>query len=137
MLLKSELTGNTENDKKKILRALQRGEFYFSLDLLGNPKGFNTTLTQGDKIHLMGSTTKFSKNMQLHINIPVRPKCEFEIVIFKDGEREMGYSTQEIRHTISSPGIYRVMVRLIPQLPLPDAKKWIPWIFTNHFRVEK
>lgn len=135
VLLRSELTGNTESDKQKILRALKRGEFYFSLDILGNPKGFSTTLRQADKTVLMGNGARLSKDTYLHINMPLRPKCDFEIVVFKDGDREAGYSTQEVRHPITSPGLYRVMVRLIPQFPLPDAKKWIPWIYTNHFKV--
>jgi hypothetical protein len=42
----------------------------------------------------------------------------------------------EIDYAITTPGVYRLEVRVIPLLPLPDAKKWIGWIYTNPFFVK-
>src|SRR5690606_8360080 len=38
VLIKSELTGNSDQDQQKILQALKDGSFYISLDLIGNPQ---------------------------------------------------------------------------------------------------
>ncbi|NUN04524.1 MAG: hypothetical protein HUU57_02070 [Bdellovibrio sp.] len=41
----------------------------------------------------------------------------------------------ETSFPITQPGTYRVQVRVSPLMPLPDAKKWITWIYTNPFFV--
>jgi hypothetical protein len=48
----------------------------------------------------------------------------------------MTSNSQVTQYYLNSPGVYRVLVRVIPTLPLPDGKKWIPWIYTNMFYVE-
>jgi hypothetical protein len=136
LLLRSELTGKINSDKAKIIKAMKEGEFYISLDVMGNPKGFNAVLKDENETFLMGSKTKLRKNLFLHYQVP-RPKVPFEIVIFKDGQ---GLKSFKEAHDGSLPitekGNYRVLVKLRLDLPLPMKPRWIPWIYTNTFYVE-
>lgn len=135
ILLKSELTGSFNSDRTKVFNALKNGNFYMALDMLGDPKGFVATLEEENKSHLMGSTVKLSKNMSLKVSLPSKPKDFFEIMIFKNGEVVARINDPETVFPITQPGTYRVQVRVSPMLPLPDAKKWITWIYTNPFFV--
>ncbi|WP_374076390.1 hypothetical protein [Bdellovibrio bacteriovorus] len=135
ILLKSELTGSFNSDRTKVFNALKNGNFYMALDMLGDPKGFVATLEEENKSHLMGSAVKLSKNMSLKISLPSKPKDFFEIIIFRNGEVVARINDPETVYPISLPGTYRVQVRVSPMLPLPDAKKWITWIYTNPFFV--
>nr|WP_295902373.1 hypothetical protein [uncultured Bdellovibrio sp.] len=135
ILLKSELTGSFNSDRVKVFNALKNGNFYMALDMLGDPKGFIATLEEENKSHLMGSAVKLSKNMSLKVSLPSKPKDFFEIIIFKNGEIVARINDPETVFPITQPGTYRVQVRVSPMLPLPDAKKWITWIYTNPFYV--
>lgn len=135
VLLEAELNGNYQKDKQKIFQALDRGQFYMSLDLLGDPKGFFSYIHDKEKIYPIGSSIKFSKNLNLKIKLPAVPSDFYEIVIYKDGEQEQIVNYPEVSYEIKSPGVYRVAVRVSVFLPLPDAKKWITWIYTNPFFV--
>ncbi|MNL24374.1 hypothetical protein D3C87_1458050 [compost metagenome] len=103
--------------------------------MLGDPKGFVATMESDGKPHLMGSEVKLTKNTVLKVSLPSRPRDEFEIVVYKDGNVIDRLTDPEITYAIKEPGVYRVQVKVIPMLPLPDAKKWISWIYTNPFYV--
>lgn len=133
VLLRSELTGNPTSDKAKLFQALKNGSFYLSVDLLGDPKGFNAWIEDRTRTHPMGAELKWNKSMVLRVTLPQEPTSFFEIVVYRDGERERTYNTVEIEHPIEQPGVYRVQVRVSPYLPLPDAKRWITWIYSNSF----
>lgn len=136
ILLKSELTGQTQGDRKKITQALRKGQFYMSLDTLANPRGFNAVIQDREgKIHGMGSTLPWQKGHELIVTLPRKPNAPFDVVIYKDGEEMMISTSQETRLTLHEPGVYRVKVRVIPTFPLPDGKKWVPWIYTNPFYI--
>ncbi len=133
LLLKSELTGNTSTDKQKIFSALKAGQFYLSFDEIGDPKGFNAFIEEKGQIYPMGTKLKFNKNQILKIRIPVEPLEFFEVVIYRNGVRYETFNSSEADVPLKEPGSYRVQVRVSPYLPLPDAKKWITWIYTNPF----
>lgn len=136
VLLRSEFTGNTTNDLEKLSNAIRQGQFYMSLDILGNPKGFNALMrSKTNQIFPMGSDVKFEEGLELEVTLPQKPKVPFDTVIYRNGERMMTSNAQVTQYVVNSPGVYRVMVRVIPTLPLPDGKKWIPWIYTNMFYV--
>lgn len=135
VLLESELTGNYQKDRQKIFSALRKGNFYSSIDLLGDPKGFNTVIKDRDRTYLMGSRIKYSKGLKLSSNLPIVPKDFFEMVVLKDGERVLTQNKNMLDYEVTAPGVYRVVVRVSPTLPLPDGKKWISWIYTNPFYV--
>lgn len=136
ILLRSELTGNATTDFEKISGALRQGQFYMSLDILGNPKGFNAILKpKHGQVTMMGGSTTYEEGMQLEVTLPQKPDVPFDTVIYKNGERMMTSNSQVTNYFLNGPGVYRVMVRVIPTMPIPDGKKWIPWIYTNPFYV--
>ncbi len=136
VLIEAELNGNFQSDRQKIMKAFKHGQFYFSLDLLGDPKGFNAYVQDHDRIHLMGSTTKFNKHLRLVSKLPYTPKDFYEIVVFKNGEKDLTANQPEIDYEIKAPGVYRIAVRVSTFLPPPDGKKWATWIYTNPFFIE-
>lgn len=135
IVLRSELTGNFSSDRSKVFNALKNGNSYLALDLLGEPRGFSAIIEDGEKSFLIGSDVPFSKNQFINISLPSKPKVFFEILIVKDGTVVARFNEPEAKFPIAEPGIYRVQVRVSPMLPLPDAKKWITWIYTNPFFV--
>ncbi|MBX7232388.1 MAG: hypothetical protein K1X29_09915 [Bdellovibrionales bacterium] len=136
ILLNSELTGDLVADRKKIINALALGQFYFSLDILGNPKGFNARiLSEKGESFSLGSELTWRRGLQLEIHLSQKPQVPFEVEVYKDGEKIFQTNATETKTPIPSPGVYRVKVRVIPNLPFPKGKKWKPWIFTNPFYV--
>lgn len=135
VLLKSELTGQYQKDRQKILTALKRGNFYVSLDLLGDPTGFQATIEDNEKLYLSGEKVRLNKNLRLRASIPQEPNHFFEIVAFRNGERYATSNEVTLDTPIKEPGVYRVIVRVSPMLPLPEGKRWITWIYTNNFYV--
>lgn len=136
VLLQTELTGDYKKDKQKIFNALREGQFYMSLDFLGNPRGFYAEVQDGDKIYYMGSEIPMKKDLKLVIELPKGMKAPFQVNVKKDGE---SYSTSTSNKTIlnlSAPGIYRIEVRVNPKLPIPRGDRWVPWIYTNNFIIK-
>ncbi|MBK7843968.1 MAG: hypothetical protein IPJ71_09760 [Bdellovibrionales bacterium] len=136
ILLPSELTGDGKSDRVKIASAIRKGQFYMSLDSLANPRGFISLI---ERLHqppvLIGGDLKFEAGMILKTVLPQKPNVPFDVIYYRNGERIMVSNSVETTLRLPGPGVYRVMVRVIPTLPLPDGKKWIPWIFTNPFFV--
>lgn len=135
VLLKSELTGNSSSDRQKIYQALKKGQFYTSFDLIGDPKGFNAVLEENGRIYPLGSKVKWTKNLKLDVKLPSLPQSFFEVVIYRNGIRYETFNDRSVEHMLTEPGTYRIQVRVSPYLPLPDAKRWITWIYTNNFYV--
>lgn len=136
VLLRSELTGNPLTDAEKISHAIEQGQFYMSLDILAEPKGFNAYLETNDgDIWPIGTEMKFQKNMKLVVSLPHKPRSNWETVILRNGEKMMTSNQQRTDFFVHEPGVYRAMVRVIPTFPLPDGKKWVTWIYTNPFYI--
>lgn len=135
VILKSELNGHALNDRKKIMNAIYDGNFYFSIDLLGDPTGFQATVEQADKVFLMGSSLELKKNTRLKIKIPNPPEDFYEIRIVKNGSTLQVFNTNEVDYDIKESGVYRVAVRVSPFLPFPEGKRWFTWIYSNPFWI--
>lgn len=135
VLLKSELTGQPENDRIKIFSALKNGNFYLSFDLIGDPTGFYSYVEDKEKRILFGTEFDFNKHQTLIVKLPSRPKFFFEVLIIKNGVNAGVYNSEYVEHKIDGPGVYRVQVRVSPYFPLPDAKKWVSWIYTNAYFI--
>lgn len=135
LLLTSELTGNMNEDRQKILSALKKGQFYICFDALGDPKGFETYVlnTQTQKKYPLGSEVQQSEHLQIYFKLPVEPTSFYEVVLYKNGERIDTLNTFEGAFPLTGKGTYRIQVRISPRLPLPDAIKWLTWIYTNNF----
>jgi hypothetical protein len=140
VLLKSELTGNFISDKEKIIKALADGQFYLSFDMLANPKGFSAGLkTSGDEYLLMGSKVKFTSDLTLQVQLPETLSTsglrDHETVLIRNGKEIFRSKEDKVTYTVSEPGVYRFVINVIPHLPMPDGKKWIPWILSNPFYI--
>ena len=136
ILLKSELTGHVESDLRKIFGALKKGQFYFAFDSLSDPRGFATYLKTKNKNLLMGSKVNLSDNLKLIVDLPKDIIIPFLVEIHKDGilfYRSEKFSTIV---SLSQPGVYRVVVKIQPKLPLIDKKKWFGWIYSNPFYIK-
>ncbi len=137
ILLKSELTGRTSKDRLKISQAISQGQFYMSFDILANPKGFNVFMSTENQSHIpMGSDVSLEKRPHLYVVLPQDLESPFEIIVYRNGKKYLSSDLTQISIPVHEPGVYRVFVRVRLTLPLPDGKRWIPWIFTNPFYVE-
>jgi hypothetical protein len=136
VLLRSELTGEAEGDRRKILTALSNGQFYICIDVLGNPKGFATYIQEGDKVIPMGAKVKYVPGMKLVVHLPQKPKVPFETKFIKDGQELMASNSVETQYELHGKGVYRVIVRVFPTLTLPDGQRWMTWIYSNPFYIE-
>ena len=137
LLLTSELTGNMSDDKIKIMSALKAGQFYICFDALGDPNGFEAYMfnESHQKRFSMGAATPLAPGLKIYFKLPAEPTSFYEVVLFKDGQRADTLNTFEGVFPITSRGTYRIQVRISPRLPLPDAIKWLSWIYTNNFYV--
>jgi hypothetical protein len=135
VLLNSELTGNFNSDRTKIFSALKKGQFYIAFDALGDPKGFVTTLNDKSKVTMMGSRAKLSKNLMLNVRLPGTPKYFYEIIVYLNGERYRTFNEPEVAMPVTEPGVYRVQVRVAISMPLPDANRWVTWVYANPFFI--
>ncbi len=135
VFLTSELTGDINNDSQKILAALKRGHSYVAFDALGDPAGFESYITENRKKFFTGDDISYTKNLRLYYKLPAEPIPFYEVVLFKNGQRIDHLNTFEGLFAIDAPGVYRIQVRLSPTFPLPDATKWITWVYTNNFYV--
>ncbi len=137
LVLNSELVGDIDSDSKQIEKALSNGNFFLTFDTLGNPNGFEAYITDDHETNFykIGDSVPFKKNLKLYFQFP-EPNVFYEIILFKDGQRKDHYNTFKGWFNIKEPGIYRIEIRLSTRLPLPDANKWIGWIYTNNFTVK-
>lgn len=136
VLLKSELTGNLQGDRQKILEALAQGQFYMSFDALADPRGFFTEVRGQGQKYPMGSSIKWKRDMKLVVQLPSQPQVPFEVVITKDGFPITTTHDAFTRYDLRFPGVYRVSVRVLVNLPFPFGKKWLPWIYSNPFFIK-
>jgi hypothetical protein len=137
LLLTSELTGNMNDDKQKILQALKAGQFYISFDALGDPTGFEAYMfnDHSQRKFSMGSSLNLSDGPKIYFKLPAEPNSFYEVVLYKNGVRADTMNTFEGVFNLQEKGTYRLQVRISPTLPLPDEIKWLSLIYTNNFYV--
>lgn len=117
LLLKEPLTGIFKKDRETIIKTLKCGSLFFANDLIADSSGFFFGTEDGEKIigdSVPAGTTLFVKN-------PFKTKTR---IIFNGSpvfEEEIEYTKVS-----SLPGIYRIETEV-------DG---MPWIFSNHIRVE-
>ncbi|MCC6278179.1 MAG: hypothetical protein IT289_09725 [Oligoflexia bacterium] len=135
--LKSELTGDVRSDRKKILSALTSGQFFIAFDLLGDPKGFEFFGTQKRIDHLPGVTLSMSQGpVKLFTDLGRDLEIPHEINLYRNNQRIATSNQRKVEWSVTEPGAYRVVVRVIPSLPIPDGKVWFSWVYSNAIRVE-
>lgn len=136
ILLKSELTGNFNKDREKILSALKNASFYISLDGLGSPEGFYSELISENKSYPMGTSIKWAAKQKISVHIPSNTKVPIEVQIFKDGALIDSRKEHQFLYEVKEPGVYRIAVRVRMSFPFPEGRRWVPWIYSNPFFIE-
>ncbi len=136
ILIRSELTGDYSKDQPKVFNALKGGQFYLSLDMIGDPKGFLFYLQTPRKKEYMGSTIKLKAGSKLKITLPENIKVPTKIKIYRDNKEQTSLVNKENSYEIKKPGIYRAVVFTKISLPFPEGRKWFPWIFTNSIKID-
>lgn len=131
VLLRSELTGDTQSDRKKLLTALTEGQSYMAFDVLGQTKGFATWYEDGGGIQSLGSRLKLQDGGRVMVRLPKKPMVPFEIAVYRDGLSIMTSNSTETEFRVLQSGVYRIVVRLFVSPSLFDGGRWIPWIMTN------
>ena len=84
---------------------------------------------------MMGDEIQWQEHLKLNITFTQKPLYPIDVMIFKDGAKILSSDSLNTSYSILEPGVYRVVVRTIPTFPLPDGKKWVPWIITNPFFI--
>lgn len=137
LLMASELTGQVASDRKKIYGAIKNGNFYMAFDSLGSPNGFAAYMEWNRQRFLMGLDVPLQKGLDLKIDLPEQLVIPKLVEVYRNGL--LVFKTDDTKSTmpITEPGNYRVVVKIQPQLPLSDAKRWFGWIYTNNFYVKK
>ncbi|CAN5607363.1 hypothetical protein BH10BDE1_BH10BDE1_21240 [soil metagenome] len=131
VLLRSELTGDTESDRTKLLAALTAGQTYFAFDVLGQTKGFATWYEDTGGIKSLGARVRFEEGGRVMVRLPKKPLVPFETVVYRDGLSIMTSNSTETEFRVLQGGVYRIVVRLFVSPSLFDGGRWIPWIITN------
>ncbi len=128
ILLAEELVGI--GDQKLIVDALRKGSSYFSIDILGDPKGFAFWgLTKKGQKVFMGEQVKLKDLKMVYVSLPeLSDKVKVELYhngsLIKTFSKSFQYRPLELGH-------YRVVVKANPFFPLIRNEKWISWIFSN------
>lgn len=132
LLLRSELTGDPESDRKKLLQGIAQGQTYLALDAIGNPKGFAAWFEDESGTYPIGSRVQWRKaGGRIFVRLPKRPKTPFETAILRDGQVVMTSNSVDTQYNVNEPGVYRVVVRAFLSPSLFDGGRWLPWIWTN------
>ncbi|MEZ4873844.1 MAG: hypothetical protein R2827_16710 [Bdellovibrionales bacterium] len=120
VLLKSELTGDFQSDKKKIQTALSLGQFYLSFDFIANPRGFSAFVqTDGRKELAMGKDLDLAAPSELVIQLPEKLIAPVKVTLIKDGEVFMSSDSVVTKVNLTVPGTYRIEVQVRVPLPFP------------------
>jgi hypothetical protein len=131
VLLASELTGDAASDRRRLLSAIQDGQFFFAIDALGDPRGFNVVLKDRDRVWPMGSRVRLRPGLALQARLPAQPTGQFEIAILRDGQHLASFNSREASLEIDRPGVYRVIVRVVQHFTVLDGQRWLTWIYSN------
>lgn len=129
VILKSELTGQLKSDTKKIMSAVSEGQFYFSLDFLGDPKGFNFYAKTPIKEFLMGDAVQ-AKSLRLCFSQPWSEKKDTWAIIYKNGQSVFQSKTETCFKT-KEKGAYNLIYYKKIYRPWPFKAKTTPWIYSN------
>ena len=135
ILIRSELTGDYSKDQPKIFNAIKNGQFYLSLDMIGDPKGFLFYLQTPMRRHSMGSTVNLRSKSRLKFQLPKNIKVPTKVKIYRDNTEIASLVDEETSYKIGKPGVYRAVVYTKISLAFPEGRKWFPWIFTNAIKV--
>ncbi|MBI2671322.1 hypothetical protein HYX16_00125 [Candidatus Woesearchaeota archaeon] len=112
-----------QGDKSELLKAIKKGNLFFSFDVLAESSGFEYKITTDLETAVMGNQIKKDNNTNLYVRTPAKSL----IRIIRNGDVIYADNTDEIRFKVNDPGAYRVEAMLGN----------LPWIFSNPIYVNK
>ncbi|MFO1022624.1 MAG: hypothetical protein U0903_18290 [Planctomycetales bacterium] len=108
----------TELSDPAVREALKAGRTFVAFEWIGDSTGFNFQVTQGEKVHELGSDIPFAEGMKFRSvsNLPVR----FRLV--KDGKEADSAIGRAYESAVKGPGVYRIEL----WVNMPDGPQiWI------------
>jgi len=126
VILKKDLSLTFEEAKNQVLRSLQTGRFFNSIDAAAPATGFRFWGEKGNHKIYMGESSVFDGPLSLFIKTPSSISCQ--TVLLHNGEPVLTDSKKLISYTCLNPGVYRVEVYLQEKSPLDKS---CPWILSN------
>jgi len=153
LLLLPEQSADGSFDDQDLKDALRAGRLYGSFDVFGYPEGFDFYALEGSsQVHEMGAQVSLAAGVELSAKLPwVRDldpaNTPPEVVIRllraqPDGWEVVTEAAEDLAHTVSETGAYRVEVRLRPLHLRPYlsgyahlADEDFVWIYTNPIYV--
>ena len=122
IILPKALTGNLEEDKGMIYKAVSEGHAFVGYDLPHSTAGFNFIGTGTNTRVMMGDETGIDGGITLQITLPRIAEC----VLIKDGKKIKSWNNRMIcSYSVQEPGVYRVEVYVFYK-----GKKR-GWIYSN------
>ncbi len=135
VVLNSELTGQLQGDSEKIMDAFKSGQLYFSLDFLGNPKGFNFFgKTKAGGTIVMGQDLNL-KNSELCFTEPETLIPKTWAVLYHKGQKLKSFQKASCFKPKLS-GRYNLIYYRKIQRPWPFKALTVPWIYSNFIYVK-
>lgn len=135
ILIRTELTGNTQNDSKKVFDGLTSGSMYFSLDFVGDPIGFQFYAKNNSHIYPMGSTLQANPNLEFCINFPINNQ-KVSGTIYLDGQKYMTLKEAKCFKPTQT-GSYNLIMTKRVKRPWPLKEFKIPWIISNFIYINE
>lgn len=133
VLIRSELTGHTLNDSKKIYDGLTSGSMYFSLDFVGDPAGFQFYAQAQGHIYAMGAQLKPQQSLEFCVNFPSSHHDVFGTV-YLDGQKYMTVKNSQCFKP-NQTGAYNFIMTKKIRRPWPLKEFKIPWIISNYIYI--
>lgn len=110
-------------DEAALVDAFASGRTYVSFDIFGDGTGFDFRATDGNGVHVVGSTVTASADLELEVAVPAHGM----IRLIHDGVAIRTEYANTLREPAPRPGIYRVEVK---------TSAGHPWLFSSSIRVE-
>jgi hypothetical protein len=112
-----------QSEKAELLKAIKKGNLFFSFDMLAESSGFEYKITTDLETAMMGDQIKKDSNTKLYVKTPAKSL----IKIIRDGNVIYTNKAGEVMIKVNDPGAYRI------EAMLDD----LPWIFSNSIYVNK
>ena len=126
LLTDTALTGDLQEDRKMVYKALRQGRSFIGYDLPAPTLGFRFNAHGIDQTAEMGDEINLDSGLTFRIKLPLRSDCR----LLKDGRVIKTWQNREIcTYIATQPGVYRVEC-YIDYLGQPRG-----WIFTNPIYV--
>jgi hypothetical protein len=137
---------------RELKEALRAGRLYGAFEAFGFPVGFDYHAESGDVVVEMGGEAELATGVDLVATLPnvenldshvTPPEITLRLLRAKAGGWDLiDESNETFRHTVTSPGAYRLEVRIKPRHLLAElasyadlAEKDFVWIYSNAIYV--